>query len=518
MVGPLLRHHERTILRLLEAVEERCAGSRDADALRRLYRLWVSDEHFEDLIASLYTTVLDLVALTSIQEATPYVDHALAFLLDDENIVPIEIPASPWPATRTFALEQAAEAVRLAQLGFAVRGLTTPGLYAQRLGLVQRVGDEMALSVSGEILLKLPAIETSHWLLALELSRHDSTTISRIDTPLIKRLLDRGIHTSERDLLFSQHRDRRLLLAEQQTLRRLLALGIVEVEREEEPGVEYFTATARGRSILEDLDSEPPSPLRLLASAATTDQTNGIPGELFAAARQSHEPSAVAGTVLQIRMVAHELRNALVPVKIAFDYMWRALPGSDPPTELLNYRDTILSGLAHVFRFVDDSLRVAQMAPSPPEPFDLVPALRDVISALSADLEREVGFTCDPNDFYPTLRGHRDRFVLAVANILRNARQVVGPAVRIKVGVRHESFAGQALITVDDDGPGVVPEHRPLLFKPGISLRPDGYGHGLSLTREVIEDEMRGTIEYTPGPLGGARFILCLPLTIQGTK
>jgi signal transduction histidine kinase len=111
----------------------------------------------------------------------------------------------------------------------------------------------------------------------------------------------------------------------------------------------------------------------------------------------------------------------------------------------------------------------------------------------------------------PPVVGHRPRFIFAIVNLLRNAAQVVdGKDGTVAIAI--ESRGETVRIRVDDAGPGVAPEDRSANFEPGVSQRDGGSGHGLALVREVIEAEMSGTVRCEESPLGGARFVIELPM------
>ena len=71
------------------------------------------------------------------------------------------------------------------------------------------------------------------------------------------------------------------------------------------------------------------------------------------------------------------------------------------------------------------------------------------------------------------------------------------------------------VVALEDDGPGVPPEHRERIFEQGFTLRQGGSGQGLALVREVIEVEMKGQVHCTSGDLGGAKFVLVLPTSAK---
>jgi len=68
-------------------------------------------------------------------------------------------------------------------------------------------------------------------------------------------------------------------------------------------------------------------------------------------------------------------------------------------------------------------------------------------------------------------------------------------------------------LIVDDDGPGIPPEHRELVFTTFFQVdqaptrRHDGLGLGLPVARKLAA-EMGGRIHATASPLGGARLVL----------
>jgi signal transduction histidine kinase len=92
-----------------------------------------------------------------------------------------------------------------------------------------------------------------------------------------------------------------------------------------------------------------------------------------------------------------------------------------------------------------------------------------------------------------------------VANAARHART------RISLNVEHRD--GVAVVTVDDDGPGIPANEREHVFRRfyrGTS-RYEGSGIGLALSAAVTR-AYGGDIVAADSPLGGARFAVSLPL------
>lgn len=81
----------------------------------------------------------------------------------------------------------------------------------------------------------------------------------------------------------------------------------------------------------------------------------------------------------------------------------------------------------------------------------------------------------------------------------------------INVRTRYEPRARRVVLTVTDNGPGVPPELRGLIFEPFHSSKGHGgTGLGLAVARKIVT-ELGGTIELQSPPDGGAEFVVRLP-------
>jgi signal transduction histidine kinase len=109
----------------------------------------------------------------------------------------------------------------------------------------------------------------------------------------------------------------------------------------------------------------------------------------------------------------------------------------------------------------------------------------------------------------PTVTGAADDLRRALDNLVQNALRHCASQVRITVGRR----SGWGEVRVADDGAGVPPRDREVIFRPGArGSAPRGAGHGLGLAiaREVAEAHGG---RLTLDPVGrGACFRLALPL------
>ena len=98
-------------------------------------------------------------------------------------------------------------------------------------------------------------------------------------------------------------------------------------------------------------------------------------------------------------------------------------------------------------------------------------------------------------------------------NVIRNAREaiVASGSQRREIRIRSSAMTqpGFVEISIEDTGPGVSPELRPLLFQPLQSSKPDGLGLGLSLCSTIIRSH-GGEFKLDESASGGARFVFTL--------
>ena len=114
------------------------------------------------------------------------------------------------------------------------------------------------------------------------------------------------------------------------------------------------------------------------------------------------------------------------------------------------------------------------------------------------------------------LRADPDRLQQVMSNLLSNAIKFTPRGGRIEV--RLERAGSQATIAVNDTGPGVAADLLPHVFERfrqgegPATRRHGGLGLGLTIVRHLVELH-GGTVEVeSPGELGGATFIIRLPL------
>lgn len=135
----------------------------------------------------------------------------------------------------------------------------------------------------------------------------------------------------------------------------------------------------------------------------------------------------------------------------------------------------------------------------------------DVLAEACSEIKRQfpaIGLRLDIESNSATIGLPQTLAVRLFANVVRNAAQAASK--NVVVAATREGAA--LCVTVDDDGKGIRPEQRELLFRRfqrGNEARYSGSGLGLPIAAAIVQ-AAGGTIEAHDAPAGGARFTIRL--------
>lgn len=216
-----------------------------------------------------------------------------------------------------------------------------------------------------------------------------------------------------------------------------------------------------------------------------------------------------------VATVAHELRTPLTSLRMAIHLSVEGAAGELTPKQLdilgaaredCERLQTIVDDLLDLARF--QSGRV-QLERRPTAPAALVDAAIDAHQS-EAD-GRRVRLVAHVTPSLDAVPVDPARVQLVFANLVSNALRHTPAGGTITLAA--DPAGDRVRFSVSDTGPGIPPEHLPLVFDrfyrvPGTTS--DGAGLGLSIAREIV-DAHGGEIHAESPPGGGARFWFDLP-------
>lgn len=208
--------------------------------------------------------------------------------------------------------------------------------------------------------------------------------------------------------------------------------------------------------------------------------------------------------------VAHELNN-LLTVALGQSEMLRRHAGGLPTA--------VVTGLERIRQSCEAAVRVVQNALSTarqPNDERVLLALSEVVDRITElkryDLRRDQ--IAIRSRFAPDVRpviGVPFQLQQVILNLVTNAQQALQQRPDPR-GIELVGFqnAGEVVVEVRDNGPGIPPAALPRLFEPFYTTKATGTGLGLAISATIVR-EHGGRLTAANRPDGGAVFRIMLP-------
>jgi two-component system, NtrC family, sensor histidine kinase PilS len=210
--------------------------------------------------------------------------------------------------------------------------------------------------------------------------------------------------------------------------------------------------------------------------------------------------------------LAHELRNPLASMAGSIELLKSSAGLSAADARLM---DIVLREAARLEQLVAAFLAFSRPPPPRPERVEVDRIVAETLDVFAHDraaahvrVERSLAPAaafCDAGQLRQVLW-----------NLLANAAQALsarggGGAVRVRCAPEGD----RALVSVEDDGPGIAAADLPNLFTPFYTTKVGGTGLGLATVQRLV-DAHGGTVEVSSTPGAGARFTVRLPAAAGG--
>lgn len=217
--------------------------------------------------------------------------------------------------------------------------------------------------------------------------------------------------------------------------------------------------------------------------------------------------------------LAHEVNNPLSFVISNLNHIRKELHVltsgrlSSEQQDLLEACEDALMGTERIRRVVQDVKLFAAREPQHVGPVDVRAVLEEAVTLASHSLgpRTQLVRALEP---VPLVWATEHRLIQVFLNLLINAAQALEsctaePRIRLATGL-HED--GRVRVEIQDNGPGIAPQHMQHLFEPFFTTKPAGVGTGLGLSIcHGIITALGGEILAESRPGQGATFRVLLP-------
>lgn len=207
--------------------------------------------------------------------------------------------------------------------------------------------------------------------------------------------------------------------------------------------------------------------------------------------------------------VAHELRNPLSSIK-GLTLLLKARLGKKNDGK--ETADTLVREVERLNRSIGELLDYARPSSLVLEPCSLTAVVEKTLLLLEPDLASfEVEIQKDIEGKLPEVLVDKDKISQVLLNILLNSLQALEKITEQRVlNIALKVDGDSILLSVEDNGCGIAPEHLEKIFDPYFTTKSGGTGLGLALSLKTVE-EHNGRLLVSSNPGENTRVLLYLP-------
>ena len=215
--------------------------------------------------------------------------------------------------------------------------------------------------------------------------------------------------------------------------------------------------------------------------------------------------------------VAHEIRNPLNGIEGFASLLLRDVEDN---SQSQRYAQSIVDGVRHLNKTVTGLLEFTRPKEAQKRPIPIAEILRNCIDLVQVEYEQRddmeqpiIAFDNAWGEELLACDGTQMRQV--ILNIISNGIQAVeDKQAHIQVACTQTEIdeTPSFVLTIEDNGPGIPAADRKTIFTPFYTTKDTGTGLGLAVTHTLIELQGGKISVEDSDQLGGAKFVIQLPL------
>lgn len=218
------------------------------------------------------------------------------------------------------------------------------------------------------------------------------------------------------------------------------------------------------------------------------------------------------------RAMAHDLKAPLNALAINLDLL-KTILGKNPPADPIlaerqgRYVRVLSDELARLNRSLQNMLTQSMPPTESDQPFELRDLVLDLTSLIAPQAKhQQVAMEVQLDEAPMTIEGQRDLLKQALLNIAVNALEAMPEGGRLNITL--ESRQGQAMISLQDSGPGIPADLAEKIWEMHFTTKSSGTGIGLYVARSIIES-FGGAVSAEGRPGHGTSFVVSLPISLK---
>lgn len=211
------------------------------------------------------------------------------------------------------------------------------------------------------------------------------------------------------------------------------------------------------------------------------------------------------------KQIAHEIKNPLTPIKLNLQYLIRAKKANTPDWDTLfeKFAETLIDQVNALSNIATEFSNFAKM---PVGQFDHVVmnrVIQDAANLFAAYQNIKIEQRLPSEDII--VFADREQLARVLVNLVKNAVQAIGRKDNGIIIISMTRAEKTLLLTVEDNGVGILPEVESKLFTPNFTTKSGGMGLGLAISKGIIEG-IGGKVWFETSYGNGTTFFVELPV------
>jgi signal transduction histidine kinase len=211
--------------------------------------------------------------------------------------------------------------------------------------------------------------------------------------------------------------------------------------------------------------------------------------------------------------LAHEIRNPLATIQSAVQVEKHL---GEPNKRKTSYAEVVLTEVARINATLMELQRFVELEAKPARPVAVAQAIIEAVERAQEQAELATVRLVTAGGPQTSLLIDRDHLQTALTELLGNAIRSSPLGATVSVSWERNDQEVVA-VHIDDQGPGVRPEHVNRILRPFFSTEAHATGLGLNVTQRICQ-LAGGDLRWRNRPFGGCRFTLELPEAFIGSE
>jgi len=208
------------------------------------------------------------------------------------------------------------------------------------------------------------------------------------------------------------------------------------------------------------------------------------------------------------KQVAHEINNPLTPMRLTVQSFQRRFDPNDEDIKE-KMKEFSASMILQIDTLTSIASAFSNFAKMPTQNNEMLNVVAVVRQSLEIFSESYIFYHADKDSIIVQL--DRIQLTRIITNLVKNAIQALKEVTHPKIDVTVLQKNKEVLITVSDNGKGILEEHKKQVFEPKFTTKSSGMGLGLAMVKNIIE-VYNGSIDFTSQSGGGTVFTVKLPI------